>query len=133
LTERHADARRVLRWAKANHKTEVSLEAVRRDALAQKLNAERTLVVIEALVRAGWLRPKHTAVGKAGGRPAYRWEVNPLLWAPAETAGTAETSAEAPDADIPNQVSAVSAGPEDIVPGANSTEDPNEPMRWVVQ
>jgi hypothetical protein len=33
------------------------------------------------LVKAGWLRPE---VKPTGGRPAYRWTVNPKLLGPAE-------------------------------------------------
>ena len=42
LSDRHKNARRVLRWIKAHGKTEVSIEDIRREALGQKLDAERT-------------------------------------------------------------------------------------------
>jgi hypothetical protein len=92
LSDRHANARRVLRWLQANRKVEVSREDIRRDALGQKLDAEQTQALIGGLVKGGWLRPAKVSVGPAGGRPARRWEVNPILYNPtAETAETAET------------------------------------------
>src|SRR5262245_56976467 len=49
--------------------------------------------LVEALTRSGWLRREAAKPsGPKGGKPARRWQVNPLLWA-AETAETAETSA----------------------------------------
>ena len=76
---KHADARRVLRWAKANDRREVSREDLRREALGQHLDAEETQAVIDALVRAGWLR-EATVKLQGPGRPARRWEVNPKLF-----------------------------------------------------
>src|SRR5215470_9396859 len=61
LTARHVNARRVLRWIRARGKTEVSLEDVRRDALGQKLDAEQTAALLEALTRSGWVRELKTA------------------------------------------------------------------------
>jgi hypothetical protein len=78
LTERHANARRVLKWIKAHRPKHVSREDVRRDALAQSLDAEQTQALIEDMERAGWLRKtveKHTGAG----RPLVRWEINPQL------------------------------------------------------
>jgi hypothetical protein len=103
LTERHVNARRVLRWIRARRKTSISLEDVRRDALGQKLDAEQTAILLEALARSGWVREFKTASTARGGRPPRRWQVNPLLMGPAaETAQTAPT-------DSPEGVSAVSA------------------------
>jgi hypothetical protein len=103
LTERHVNARRVLRWIRARGKTEVSLEDVRRDALGQKLDAEQTATLLEALTRSGWVRELNTASSLRGGRPPRRWQVNSLLMSPsAETAETAPTY-------LPEGVSAVSA------------------------
>ena len=39
-SDKHADARRVLRWLEAGGMDEISIKDVRRDALGQKLNAE---------------------------------------------------------------------------------------------
>jgi hypothetical protein len=90
LSERHVDARRALRWIRAHHQEEVSLRDIRRDALGHKLDAEQTAGVIEALTRSGWVREKKDESSPQGrGRPARRWEVNPLLWS-AENAGNAE-------------------------------------------
>jgi hypothetical protein len=103
LSERHVNARRVLRWIAAHHRTEVSREDIRRDALGQKLDAEQTQALLDALVKAGWLRPlTGSPPGPSGGRPVRRWAVNPRLLSTAETAETAGTPPRPP-------VSAVSA------------------------
>jgi hypothetical protein len=102
LTERHVNARRVLRWIRARCKTEVSLEDVRRDALGQKLDAEQTATLLEGLARSGWVRELKVASTPRGGRPPRRWQVNPNLFPTAETAETAQTRP-------PEGVSAVSA------------------------
>jgi hypothetical protein len=91
LSDRHTNLRRVLRWIKATGRTEISVQDIRRDALAGSLDAEATQGLIDQLVNSGWLRPEPVRVsGPKGGKPARRWEVNSLLWA-AETAETAET------------------------------------------
>src|SRR4029453_17029771 len=79
LTQRLSDARRVLRWITSHGRTEVGREEVRREALAQRLNADETEAVIAQLVRGGWLRKRVEKSGPKGGRPMVRWEVNPLL------------------------------------------------------
>jgi hypothetical protein len=91
LSERHTNARRVLRWLKANHKTEVSREDVRRDALAQRLDANETTELLTRLCNSGWLREKISPSGPQGGKPPRRWLVNPHLRKPT-TAETAETA-----------------------------------------
>jgi hypothetical protein len=106
LSERHVNARRVLRWIRARGKTEVSLEDVRRDALGQKLDAEQTANLLDALGRAGWLRELEAASTPRGGRPARRRQVNPLIRTP--TAETAETAQTHPHPQV-SAVSAVSA------------------------
>jgi hypothetical protein len=103
LTERHVNARRVLRWVRARGKTEVSLEDVRRDAMGQKLDAEHTASLLKTLERSGWVRQLKAASNRKGGRPARRWQVNPIIRNP--TAETAETAPTGP----PEEVSAVSA------------------------
>jgi hypothetical protein len=87
LAERHANARRVLRWIKARGKDEVSREEIRRDALGQSLDADQTQQLLDGLVMAGWLRPTST---DTTGRRKYRWLVNPRIHAPAESAESAE-------------------------------------------
>jgi hypothetical protein len=79
LTERHTNARRVLRWLRANHKAEVSREEVRREALSQRLDADGTTELLTSLCRSGWLREKPTPSGPQGGKPSRRWLVNPRL------------------------------------------------------
>jgi hypothetical protein len=93
LTQRHADARRVLKWIRAKGRHEVSREEVRRDALAQRLDADQTAWVLADLVRHGWLKDETTPSGPQGGKPARRWHVNPKLFSDrtAQTAETAET------------------------------------------
>jgi hypothetical protein len=90
LNERHANARRVLRWARANNKREISIKDARRDALGQSLDADQTLNLLRELVKSGWLRETTTPTA---GRPIRRWEVNPKLFSArsAESAESAES------------------------------------------
>ena len=76
ITDRHRDARRVLRWLRAHRRTEVAREDIRRDALAQRLDAEDTQRLLDELTKAGWLRARTVATR---GRSAHRWDVNPRL------------------------------------------------------
>jgi Protein of unknown function (DUF3987) len=87
LSERHANARRVLRWIKANGRDEVSREEVRRQALGQSLDADQTQHLLDGLVKAGWLREIAT---KTPGRTRRRWQVSPLINGAAESAESAE-------------------------------------------
>jgi Protein of unknown function (DUF3987) len=87
LSERHANARRALRWIKAHGKEVVSREEIRRDALGQSLDADQTQHLLDGLVRAGWLRKTLT---DTPGRRRHRWEVNPRINSNAESAGSAE-------------------------------------------
>ncbi|MDR3483578.1 MAG: DUF3987 domain-containing protein [Bradyrhizobium sp.] len=92
LSERHANARRVLRWIKADERrNEVSREELRREALGQSLDADQTQTLIDGLVKAGWLCELTKRAGPSGGRPARRWLVNPKLFTGAQTAETAQT------------------------------------------
>src|SRR5262249_18436118 len=70
LSERHANARRALRWIQAHGETEVSLKDIRRDALNQSLDADQTQELLDALVRAGWLRE---TTQQTAGRSIRRW------------------------------------------------------------
>jgi Protein of unknown function (DUF3987) len=107
LTERHTNARRVLRWLIATHKTEVSREEIRREALSQRLDADGTTELLTSLCRSGWLREKTSPSGPQGGKPPRRWSVNPKLF----SAPTAETAliAETTPSELTDPVSAVSA------------------------
>jgi hypothetical protein len=91
LTDRHRNARRVLRWLKANpNVAEIGVKDARRDALAHALDAKQTEQLLDGvLVVAGWLWRK--PVEKTGGRPIHRWTVNPILYSDAESAGSAES------------------------------------------
>jgi hypothetical protein len=76
VTDKHADVRRVARWIRANHKTEVAREEVRVQALGKRHDADQVQTIIDSLVRAGWLRERTVPTA---GRYARRWEVNPQL------------------------------------------------------
>ena len=80
LNDRHRNTRRVLRWLKANHRTEISVMDARRDALAQSLDAGETEKLLDGLVRDGWLRRKPLEPTTGPGRRAHRWLVNPSLY-----------------------------------------------------
>jgi hypothetical protein len=91
LSDRHINARRILRWVRANRKNEISLQDARRYALAERLDEEQTRQLLDGLERAGWLQKVTQPVGPKGGKPVIRWRVNPTLYSAAETAETAET------------------------------------------
>jgi hypothetical protein len=80
LSERHANARRVLRWAHATKRTQISREEVRVEALSRALDADQTHALMDSLVRAGWLRNTTGKLQRARGRPAFQWEANPKLF-----------------------------------------------------
>ena len=79
LSEKHANARRVLRWIRSTHKPGelLSLKDIRRDALSQSIDAEQTERLLEDLERAGWLRRETTPTA---GRARHRWQVNEQLF-----------------------------------------------------
>ena len=74
LTDRHHHIRRVLRWARANGRLELSLKDVRREALNGCVDAEQARDLVDRLVVAGWLRAE--PVVQTGGRPRERWSVS---------------------------------------------------------
>jgi hypothetical protein len=79
LTDRHAEARRVLRWIRAGGWDTVSREDIRRDALSQRFDANETSILLESLEAAGWLR--HVDEPRQGpGRPVTQWVVNTKLF-----------------------------------------------------
>ena len=80
LSEKHVNARRVLKWLKTNRTTEVSVMDIRRDALAQALDAEATEKLLDGLAKAGWLKRKPLEPTGGAGRRAHRWWVNPALY-----------------------------------------------------
>jgi hypothetical protein len=90
LSERHTSERRVLRWIRVHERLELSIKDVRRDALAQSLDAEQTQNLLEGLAKAGWLR-KETV--PTSGRARHRWQVNPKLFSisDAESAASAQS------------------------------------------
>jgi hypothetical protein len=72
-------ARRVVRWLKANRQTEITREDVRRHALSRAINAARTDAVIGRLWAGGVLRPGVVEIPPQGGRRPQLWQVNPAL------------------------------------------------------
>jgi hypothetical protein len=90
LSERHAHARRLLRWVRAHNRTEISLKDARREALGQSLDADQTHCLLDNLVKAGWLRKTST---QTAGRTRHRWEINPKLFtfSNADSAESAES------------------------------------------
>jgi hypothetical protein len=93
LTERHADARKALRWIRTQRKSEVSLMDIRRYGLNERLDEKQTEDVLAHLEQAGWVSKHKKPSGPAGGKPVVRWEVNPILFSNpvAETAETVDT------------------------------------------
>ncbi len=79
LSDRHKNARRVLRWIKANQTAEISVKDVRREALAQSLDAKESEMLLDGLTKAGWLKRKPLEPIAGPGRPLHRWLVNPVL------------------------------------------------------
>lgn len=69
LSERHANARRVLRWIKAHGKNAVSREEIRREALGQCLDADQTQILIDGLVKAGCVRSRNWQDHRADAQP----------------------------------------------------------------
>jgi hypothetical protein len=108
LSERHANARRALRWIRVYRQAEVSLKDIRRDALGQKLDAEETANLLAAMERSGWVRKKEV---KTEGRSAWRWEVNPKLHHDAESAESAGSPRSSADNDDDPDLSALPALP----------------------
>ena len=89
LTDRHRHLRRVLRWIKANRRTQVSIKDVRRECFGGAFDADQTRDLLDRLVTAGWLCLDRT---DTGGRPRERWQANPKIFEPAETARSAQSS-----------------------------------------
>ena len=54
---------------------------MRREALAQSIDAAQTDRVILRLEEAGFLRPVTRVSNARGGRPSKRYDVNPAVWA----------------------------------------------------
>lgn len=80
-TDLECRARRVVRWLRADGRANLSREDVRRTALGQTVDAREADRVLARLVEAGVLRRLAADRRPQGGRPALRWQVNPLLLA----------------------------------------------------
>jgi hypothetical protein len=100
LSEKHANARRVLRWIRSARKPGelLSLKDVRRDALSQSIDAEQTERLLEDLERAGWLRRETTPTA---GRARHRWQVNDQLFSPHPHAQSAQSAQSHDDYTVP--------------------------------
>ena len=72
-----------------NRPEEVSLLDIRREALGRRLDAEQTRILLDSLVRAGWLKLVTT---KTAGRAIHRWHVNPQLFSGAPVSERSERS-----------------------------------------
>ena len=53
---------------------------IRRHALNERLDEERTEALLSHLERGGWVWKRTKPSGPAGGKPVVRWEVNPILF-----------------------------------------------------
>jgi hypothetical protein len=78
-TDLECRARRVVRWLRADGRASLSRRDVRRTALGQTVDAREADRVLVRLVEGGVLRRLAAASGPQGGRPALRWQVNPVL------------------------------------------------------
>jgi hypothetical protein len=76
-SDHHKYARRVLRWVKEQGRHEVSREDIRREALGQKLDAEKVQKLLDSLVKAGWAVEETT---RTAGRRIRRWKINSKLF-----------------------------------------------------
>jgi hypothetical protein len=73
-------ARRAARWLKRARLDQVSLKDIRREALAEILDADSTEDVVSRLEAGGVLKAQPVPEsGPQGGRPRRRWWVNPAL------------------------------------------------------
>ena len=91
LSDGHTLARRALKWIRAHKAREriVSLKDIRREALGQAIDANKTETVLQQLEQTGWLR-KETI--PTAGRARHRWQVNDLLFSLEPHAGSAESA-----------------------------------------
>jgi hypothetical protein len=78
LSERHVNARRVLRWLAASSRDEFNREDIRVGCLGRTLDSDQTQTLIDALAKSGWCKEIMNS-RKEVGRPARRWTVNPKL------------------------------------------------------
>jgi hypothetical protein len=76
-TDLQRQARRVVRWLKANGRPEVTREDIRCRALCRSVNASRTNLVLGRLWSGGVVRPVDHISPPQGGRPPQLWQVNP--------------------------------------------------------
>lgn len=80
-TDLECQARRVVRWLRAEGRASLSREDVRRTALGQMVDAREADRVLARLVEGGVLRRLTANSRPQGGRPALRWQVNPAAHA----------------------------------------------------
>jgi hypothetical protein len=80
-TSEESRVRRVVRWLGSEGRRVVSREDVRRTALCESVDAREADHVIACLIEVGALRPRPRLSTGRAGRPALRWDVNPLFGA----------------------------------------------------
>jgi len=78
-SDQQRQARRVVRWLKANRRTEITREDVWRHALARAVDAAGADSVMARLWSGGVLRPAVVEIPPQGGRRPQLWQVNPAL------------------------------------------------------
>jgi hypothetical protein len=81
----HAEARRILRWTRVKGADptwprELSVNIVRKHALALSVDAEEAMGLLDDLTSRGWLQPRMEPPKGGIGKPLRRWSINPLLW-----------------------------------------------------
>jgi hypothetical protein len=96
-------AQRVVRWLRIERRTVISRENIRRGALCESVDAREADDVIACLVEAGALRPRPRVRTGHAGRPALRWDVNPLLLQlPPPCAKRGQRLAQGPNVRVPS-------------------------------
>jgi hypothetical protein len=118
-----SQARRVVRWLRAEGRSVISREDIRRGALREAVDAREADDVIACLVEAGALRLRPRVPTGHAGRPAVRWDVNPLIAGSAPLRGVHGMSNKNEDAPLEwrapsNEQAALSAAAEEL-PRAN--------------
>jgi hypothetical protein len=72
-------ARRVVHWLRATGAQLVSREDIRRHALSRTVNAAAAEAVLHRLTDAGIVQIVVPVISPEGGRPVWRWQVNPAF------------------------------------------------------
>jgi hypothetical protein len=81
LTERHATARRIMRWAVERNLQSFTSREARREALSQRFDPDQVKSFLKFLESRGLIRQEQVAERKRG-RPSETWVVNPVVLNP---------------------------------------------------